>query len=82
MNEAAANYNPLATQDDGSCIIPTMLPLTFESGSVEFTDFDGGSSTIIPNPYSSDINSSSNVVEHVRNGGQFMGRYIYICRTN
>jgi len=79
MNEAAANYNPLATQDDGSCIIPTMLPLTFESGSVEFTDFDGASSTVIPNPFSSDINSSSNVVEHVRNGGQFWaGTYISV----
>ena len=79
MNEAAANYNPLATQDDGSCIIPTMLPLTFESSSVEFTDFDGGNSTVVPNPYSSDINSSSNVVEHVRNGGQFWaGTYISV----
>ena len=29
MNEAAANYNPLATQDDGSCILPIALPLTF-----------------------------------------------------
>lgn len=79
MNEAAANYNPLATQDDGSCVIPTMLPLTFESSSVEFTDFDGGNSTVVPNPYSSDINSSSNVVEHVRNGGQFWaGTYISV----
>ena len=79
MNEAAANYNPLATQDDGSCIIPTMLPLTFESSTVEFTDFDGGNSTVVPNPYSSDINSSSNVVEHVRNGGQFWaGTYISV----
>ena len=79
MNEAAANYNPLATQDDGSCIIPTMLPLTFESGSVEFTDFDGGSSAVIPNPFSSDINSSSNVVEHIRNGGQpWAGTYISV----
>ena len=79
MNEAAANYNPLATQDDGSCIIPTMLPLTFESSSVEFTDFDGGSSAVIPNPFSSDINSSSNVVEHIRNGGQpWAGTYISV----
>ena len=83
MNEAAANYNPLATQDDGSCIIPTMLPLTFESSSVEFTDFDGGNSTVVPNPYSSDINSSSNVVEHVRNGGQFWaGTYISVEPIN
>lgn len=79
MDAAAANYNPLATQDDGSCIIPTMLPLTFESSSVEFTDFDGGNSTIVPNPDSSDINSSSNVVEHIRNGGQFWaGTYISV----
>ena len=55
------------------------FPLTFESGSVEFTDFDGGNSTVNPNPYSSDINSSSNVVEHVRNGGQFWaGTYISV----
>ena len=79
MNEVAANYNPLATQDDGSCIIPTMLPLTFESGNVEFTDFDGGSSTVISNPDSSEINSSNYVVQHVRNGGQFWaGTYMSV----
>ena len=47
LSMALTNYNPLATQDDGSCIIPTMLPLTFESSSVEFTDFDGGNSTVV-----------------------------------
>ena len=27
MNEAAANYNPLATQDDGSCIYTNNAPI-------------------------------------------------------
>ena len=79
MDNAAANYNPLATQDDGSCILPIALPIDFEGQGYEFTDFDGGYSSIIENPFSSGINTSSNVVEHIRSGGQFWaGTYLSV----
>ena len=79
MDNSAANYNPLATQDDGSCILPITLPIDFEGQGYEFTDFDGGYSSIIENPFSSGINTSSNVVEHIRSGGMFWaGTYLSV----
>ena len=79
MDLAAANYNPLATQDDGSCILPIGLPIDFEGQGYEFTDFDGGYSEIIENPFPSGINTSASVVEHIRSGGQFWaGTYLSV----
>jgi hypothetical protein len=79
MNEAAANYNPLATQDDGSCILPITIPIDFEGQGYNFTDFDGGYSEIIQNPFSTGINTSANVVEHTKSGGQFWaGTYLSV----
>ncbi len=51
------------------------LPLDFESSSLAyaFTDFDGGVVTIISNPQSSGINTSSKVARMVKNLGQTWG---------
>lgn len=51
------------------------LPLSFESASLkyEFLNFDGGSVSIIDNPKSSGINTSSKVAQMVKNAGQPWG---------
>ncbi len=51
------------------------LPLTFESTTLNyaFTDFDGGSTSLITNPQSSGINTSGKVVKMVKNAGQTWG---------
>ncbi len=47
------------------------LPIDFESDilTADFVDFDGGIATVIPNPQSGGINSSSTVAQIVRDGG-------------
>jgi len=45
------------------------LPLTFETGTFAFTDFDGGGTTIIDNPQSSGINTSLKVGKMVKSAG-------------
>jgi hypothetical protein len=52
-----------------SVITATTLPIDFEDGSYGFTDFDGGIATIIDNPQSSGINTSTKVAQIVRDGG-------------
>lgn len=51
------------------------LPLTFESTSLTYTfnDFGGGAVTVIPNPQSSGINTSSTVAKMVKSNGQVYG---------
>lgn len=49
------------------------LPLDFESGEFSFTDFDGGAVTVIDNPQSSGINTSTKVAQMVKNAGQTWG---------
>ena len=48
------------------------LPMDFESTPItgDFIDFDGGTTTVIANPQSSGINTSANVAQMIRNGGQ------------
>ncbi len=48
------------------------LPIDFETTIVtsDFIDFDGGMATVIDNPQSNGINTSSKVAQIVRNGGQ------------
>lgn len=48
------------------------LPFDFETGitTSNFTDFDGGVATVLPNPQSSGINTSATVAQIVRNGGE------------
>ena len=52
-----------------------VLPLDFESGTINytFTDFDGGGTTKIANPYSGGINTSANVARMVKSAGQVWG---------
>lgn len=55
------------------------LPLTFESATLTyaFTDFDGGSVTVINNPQAGGINTSSKVARMVKNNNQpWGGSYI------
>jgi len=49
------------------------LPLDFETGTYEWTNFDGGEVTVIDNPQSSGINTSSKVAQMVKNAGQVWG---------
>ena len=48
------------------------LPIDFETTILtsDFTDFDGGTATVIDNPHSSGINTSSTVAQIVRDGGE------------
>lgn len=54
---------------------PILLPLTFESTTINyaFTNFDGGVVTVINNPQSTGINTSSKVAKMVKNAGQTWG---------
>ena len=50
-------------------------PIDFESTTITytFTNFDGGTATVISNPQSSGINTSSNVGQMVKGVGQPWG---------
>ena len=52
-----------------------VLPLDFESGTINytFTDFDGGGTTKIANPQSGGINTSANVARMIKSAGQTYG---------
>ena len=64
------------TQTNGGPILdlPT-LPLDFESSTLAypFTDFGGGETSIIPNPFVSGINTSATVVKMIKNPGETYG---------
>lgn len=49
------------------------LPLDFETGTYTFTNFDGGVVTVINNPQSSGINTSTKVAQMVKSAGQPWG---------
>ena len=52
-----------------------VIPINFESTTLKyaFQDFDGGSVTVVNNPQSSGINTSSKVGKMVKNAGQVWG---------
>lgn len=54
---------------------PVLLPLTFESTTLNyaFNNFDGGVVTVIDNPKSNGINTSTKVAQMVKNPGQPWG---------
>ncbi len=54
---------------------PILLPLTFESPTLNYTfnNFDGGVVTVINNPQSNGINTSTRVAKMVKNAGQTWG---------
>lgn len=59
-------FQPFAIENSQS------LPIDFESAisTSDFIDFDGGNATVIANPQSNGINTSSSVAQIIRNGGQ------------
>ncbi len=60
--------------------VPLNLPIDFESGPYNFTDFNGGKAVVINNPYPSGINTSSKVAEIIRNGGAtWAGSYLTLA---
>lgn len=54
-------------------VVNPSLPIDFETGTFSFNDFDGGAVTIIDNPQSSGINTSSKVAQMVKSAGQNWG---------
>lgn len=50
-----------------------VVPLDFESGTYDITNFDGGNLSIIDNPQSSGINTSAKVAQMIKNTGQTWG---------
>jgi hypothetical protein len=53
------------------------LPINFETGTFNITNFDGGSMTVIDNPQSSGINTSKKVARMIKNAGElWAGSYI------
>jgi hypothetical protein len=55
--------------------VPLVLPLDFETlgQTYDFINFDGGNSTVIPNPKSGTINTSANVGRMIKSAGQVWG---------
>ena len=55
--------------------LPLSLPLDFESTSTNYNwfDFDGGNATVVTNPQSNGINTSSRVGRMIKNAGQPWG---------
>ena len=54
---------------------PVLLPLTFESASLVYkiSNFDGGAITVVNNPQSSGINTSTKVGKMIKSAGQTWG---------
>jgi hypothetical protein len=52
--------------------VPAALPIDFESSviSSDFSNFFGGTGTVIPNPQMTGINTSATVARFIRSGGQ------------
>ncbi len=60
------------------------LPIDFESTitTSSFTDFDGGTASVIPNPHSTGINTSATVAQIIRDGGEvWAGSKIILSTT-
>ncbi len=51
------------------------LPITFDDPNITYTmtDFDGGTTALLSNPFSGGINTSPKVLQMVKNGGQVWG---------
>ncbi|HLN73586.1 MAG TPA: BACON domain-containing carbohydrate-binding protein, partial [Prolixibacteraceae bacterium] len=53
------------------------LPIDFETGTFAFTNFDGGTATVIDNPQKSGSNTSEKVARMIRNAGAtWAGSYL------
>lgn len=65
---------------DDVTLLPTnqaglVLPLDFQSSTLNyaFTNFDGGNTTVINNPFSTGVNTSTKVAKMVKSAGQTWG---------
>lgn len=64
---------------------PNDLDIDFENGSTttgNFTNFEGGTATVVTNPFISGINNSSTVGEIIRNGGEIWAGSKLILEQN
>jgi hypothetical protein len=52
-----------------------VLPITYDDGTVNYamTDFDGGQTTLMANPFPGGINTTANVIQMIKNVGQVYG---------
>lgn len=77
MGDGSANFTYLFDDIRQTNTLPgfLVLPLDFESPSTtyNFTNFDGGGTTVINNPQSAGINTSSKVGRMVKSAGQPWG---------
>lgn len=75
MGDGTANFTYLFDDIEfiPSALPALILPIDFEGGPYDFTNFDGGTATVIANPQSSGINTSATVAQIVRDGGQTWG---------
>jgi hypothetical protein len=86
MGDGTANFTFLMDDIRLTNSLPSStlaLPLDFESSTLnyKFTDFNGGAVTIISNPQSSGINTSTRVAKMVKSADQVYGGS-YIALTN
>ena len=86
MGDGSANFTFLLDDIRLTNSLPSstlVLPLDFESTTLnyKFTDFNGGAVSIISNPQSSGINTSSRVAKMVKSADQVYGGS-YITLTN
>lgn len=76
VGDGSANFTWLLDDIKLVKTIPTHSGIslyTFETGTYTFTNFDGGNSTVIANPQSSGINTSSKVGQMIKGAGQVWG---------
>jgi hypothetical protein len=76
--DGSANYTFLLDDIRLTNVMPAAelkVPLTFENSAINyaFINFDGSNSTVITNPQSNGINTSSKVVRMVKGAGQVWG---------
>jgi len=66
-----------------SCISQIILPIDFENNQIttdDFVNFDGGTGSVIENPYNNAQNSSLTVGKIIRDGGQiWAGSYLVLA---
>ncbi|NRD23328.1 T9SS type A sorting domain-containing protein [Winogradskyella litoriviva] len=79
MGDGTANFtyyfDDVTLFDNGTTGPALALPFDFETEptTTDFVDFDGGTASVIANPQSVAPNTSANVAQIVRNGGQIWG---------
>ena len=79
MGDGTANFtyyfDDVTLYNDGGAGSALALPFDFETepNTTDFVDFDGGAASVIANPQSVAPNTSANVAQIIRDGGQIWG---------